>query len=68
MHYLPCQAVIRKEAETTKLGVVSDASSNEGRKGTSLNDCLHIGPPLTPLLYNILRRFRENRMGIVADI
>ena len=68
VHYLPCQAVIRKEAETTKLGVVSDASSNEGRKGTSLNDCLHIGPPLTPLLYNILRRFRENRMGIVADI
>ena len=39
-----------------------DASSKEG------NDCLHVGPPLTPLLYDILLRFRENSIGIVADI
>ena len=68
VHYLPHQAVIRKEAETTKLRVVFDASSKEGKRGTSLNDCLHVGPPLTPLLYDILLRFRENRIGIVADI
>ena len=68
MHYLPHQAVIRKEAETTKLRVVFDASSKEGERGTSLNDCLHVGLPLTPLLYDILLRFRENRIGIVADI
>ena len=68
VHYLPHQAFIRKEAETTKLRVVFDASSKEGKRGTSLNDCLHVGPPLTPLLYDILLRFRENRIGIVADI
>ena len=68
VHYLPHQAVIRKEAETTKLRVVFDASSKEGKRGTSLNDCLHVGPPLTPLLYDILLRFRENRIRIVADI
>ena len=68
VHYLPHQAVIRKEAETTKLRVVFDASSKEGKRGTSLNDCLHVGPPLTPLLYDILLRFRENRIGIVAGI
>ena len=68
VHYLPHQAVIRKEAETMKLRVVFDASSKEGKRGTSLNDCLHVGPPLTPLLYDILLRFRENRIGIVADI
>ena len=45
-----------------------DASSKEGKRGTSLNDCLHVGPPLTPLLYDILLRFKENRIGIVADI
>ena len=45
-----------------------DALSKEGKRGTSLNDCLHVGPPLTPLLYDILLRFREDRIGIVADI
>ena len=43
MHYFPHQAVIRKEAETTKLRVVFDASSKEDKRGTSLNDCLHVG-------------------------
>ena len=45
-----------------------DASSKESKRGTSLNDCLHVGPPLTPLLYDILLRSRENRIGIVEDI
>ena len=35
MHYLPHQAVIRKEAETTWLRVVFDTSSKEDKKGTS---------------------------------
>ena len=68
VHYLPHQAVIRKEAETMKLRVVFDASSKEGKSGTSLNDCLHVGPPLTPLLYDIFLRFRENRIEMIADI
>ena len=36
VHYLPHQAVIRKDAETTKLGIVYDASAKEGKNGISL--------------------------------
>ena len=48
--------------------VVYDASSKEGKYGTSLNDCLHVGPSPTPLLFEILLRFRENNIAIIADI
>ena len=48
--------------------MVYDASSREGKSGISLNDCLHVGPPLTPLLVDILLRFRENKIGIISDI
>ena len=68
VHYLPHQAVIRKDAETTKLRIVYDASSKEGKNGISLNDCLHTGPSLNPLLFEILVRFRENRVALVGDI
>lgn len=68
VHYLPHQAVIRKDAETTKLRIVYDASAKEGKKGTSLNDCLHTVPSLNPLLFEILVRFRENRVALVGDI
>ena len=68
VHYLPHQAVIRRDATTTKLRIVYDASSKESKNGTSLNDCLHTGPSLNPLLFNILVRFRENRIALVGDI
>ena len=68
IHYLPHHAVIRKEAKTTKLRVVYDASSKERKKGVSLNDCLHVGPALSPLLYEILIRFREKPIALVGDI
>ena len=54
VHYLPHQAVVRKESATTKVRVVYDASSKESKSVAWLNDCLHVGPPMTPLLYNIL--------------
>ena len=68
VHYLPHHAVIRNEAKTTKIRVVYDASSKEGKVGVSLNDCLHVGPALSPLLYDILIRFREKRVALVGDI
>ena len=68
VHYLPHQTVIRKEAETTKLRIVYDASAKEVKNGTSLNDCLHTGPSLNPLLFEILVRSRENRVALVGDI
>ena len=57
--YLPHQAVIRQEAETTRLRIVYDASGKEGKHGISLNDCLHVGPPFTLLLFDIFLRLRE---------
>ena len=68
VHYLAHQAVIREHAETTKVRIVFDASCKETRNGTSLNDCLHVGPPLTPLLFNILLRFRHNKVCWIGDI
>ena len=68
VHYLPHQAVICKDAATSKAHIVYDASSKESKIGTSLNDCLHVGPSLNPLLYSILLRFRENRIPLVGDI
>ena len=52
--YLPHQAVIWKEATTTKVRIVYDASSKEQKSGMSLNDCVPVGPLLNPLLYDIL--------------
>ena len=45
-----------------------DASSKGGKGEVCLNDCLHVGPPLNPLLFEILTRFRENRVALVGDI
>lgn len=68
VHYLPHDAVIRKDAKTTKVRIVYDASSKEGKDGMSLNNCLHVGPALLPLLYAILIRLREKRVALVCDI
>ena len=65
---MPSQVFVRENAETSKVCMVFDASSKEGKNGTSLNDCLHIGPNLTPLLFDILVWFRENNIAIVGDI
>ena len=68
VHYLSHQTVICKDAETTKLRIVYDASAKEVKNGTSLNDCLHTRPSLNPLLFEILVRSRENRVALVRDI
>eukprot|EP00112_Aurelia_sp_Birch-Aquarium-sp1_P000095 Seg1007.4 transcript_id=Seg1007.4/GoldUCD/mRNA.D3Y31 product="hypothetical protein" protein_id=Seg1007.4/GoldUCD/D3Y31 len=66
--YLPHHGVIRKEAETTKLRIVYDASAKQRKYDKSLNDCLHIGPPLQPMLYDILLRFRMFPVAILGDV
>ena len=68
IHYLPHQAVICKDAVTTRVCIVYDVSSKECKGGTSLNNCLHVGPSLDPLLYRILVWFRGNRIALVGDI
>ena len=68
IHYVPRQAVVRKDATTTKLRIVYDASAKSHKSAVALNDCLEAGPSLNPLLFDILLRFREKRIAIVANI
>ena len=64
--YLPHRPVV-KVGGSTKVRPVFDASA-KGANGLSLNDCLEIGPPLTPNVLDVLLRFRRWKFGISADI
>ena len=67
VHYLPHRAVVKKDRLTTKIRIVFDASCKI--KGVpSLNDCLYSGPNLLCKIFDILFRFRLNRIAVVADI
>ena len=66
IHYLPHHAIIRRDRQTTKLRVVYDASAK--LEGSSLNECLHVGPKFNQIILEILLRFRANRIALVADI
>ncbi len=68
VHYLPHHGVIRQQALSTKLRVVFDASSKAAPDLPSLNECLHVGPALSPKIFDILVRFRQHNVAIVADI
>ena len=52
--FLPHRAVTREDAETTKLRVVYDTSCKERKTGVSLNNCLHVGPSMTPMIFYVL--------------
>ena len=67
-HYLPHRAVVRENVESTKVRIVYDASCKERTSGVSLNDCLHVGPSLTPMIFDVLLRFRVSPLAIVSDI
>uniref|UniRef100_A0A1I7X0J4 DUF1758 domain-containing protein n=1 Tax=Heterorhabditis bacteriophora TaxID=37862 RepID=A0A1I7X0J4_HETBA len=67
LHYIPHQAVITPQKETTKLRVVFDASAHY--KGCpSLNEVIHQGPLIMPELYGMLLRFRIPTYAIIADV
>ena len=63
---VPHHGVIRDDKETSKLRIVFDASSK--LSGPSLNDCLYKGPQLTPLLFEIMLKFRIFPIALIADI
>ena len=65
VRYLPHREV-QSYKQTTKFRIVSYASAK--RDGPSLNDCLHAGPPLTPLLMDIMMRCRCHQIALVGDI
>lgn len=68
VHYLPHHGVVRKSVLSTKLRVVFDASSKATQDAPSLNDCLHVGPAQSPKIFEILLRFRERKVAVVADV
>ncbi len=66
-HFIPHHAVHKPESKTTPVRPVFDASCKSGRH-PSLNECLEKGPNLIELLPTTIIRFREHRIGVVADI
>ena len=60
-HYLPHRVVTRNDKETTKVRVVFDASAKLP-KSPWLNECLYAGPCLLSLVYDILLRFRLQKI------
>lgn len=66
VHYLPHHAVVRRDKETTKFRVVYDASAKS--VGTSLNECLLMGPKFEPKILDILLRSRSYPIALTADI
>ena len=66
IHYLPHHAVVRHDKDTTKVWVVYDASAKS--HGPSLNDCLHVSPKFNQRIFDILLKFRAQKIALVADI
>lgn len=66
-YYLPHHSVIRRDAVTTKLRVVFDASSHVSGQ-PSLNDVQEKGPKLDADLLNLLLTFRRYSIFHTADI
>lgn len=65
-YYLPHRPVI-KEGSTTRIRPVFDASART-KDSPSLNQCLKTGPNLIELVPTMLHRFRERKIGVIADI
>ncbi|GBN23244.1 hypothetical protein AVEN_1015-1 [Araneus ventricosus] len=65
--YLPHREVVRNDRSSSKFRVVFDASFRDVSED-SLNDCLHIGPNLYPVIFDLLLRFRLYPIAFTADI
>ena len=66
--YMPYKSVVRESAATTKVRMVFDASAKPHYLANSVNDCMHTGPPLQPLLWDILIRARMAPFLLLGDI
>ena len=66
--FLPHRAVVRRNADTTKLRVVYDASARANEKVPSLNDCFHAGPPLQNKLWSVIFQNRFHAVVVAGDV
>ena len=67
-HFLSHHCVIREDKDTTRLRIVFDGSAKSNHRFYLLNECLKKGPNLTPLIFDVLLKFRAHKIGITADI
>ncbi|CAB4008157.1 Hypothetical predicted protein [Paramuricea clavata] len=65
---MPHKPVIRENASTTKVRMVFDASARPHPTANSVNECMHTGPPLQRLLWDILIRARMSTYLLLADL
>ncbi|KAL9958493.1 hypothetical protein ACROYT_G035513 [Oculina patagonica] len=66
--YMPHKPVVKQGAVTTKVRMVFDASAKPHPLANSINDCLFTGPPLQPLLWDIMVRARISTNLLLGDI
>ena len=67
-YFLPHHGVIRDDKVTTKLRIVFDGSAKTKQSHHSISECLEKGSNLTPLIFDVLFRFRMHQIGFTADI
>lgn len=65
---MPHKPVVRDNATTTKVRMVFDTSCKPHQLANSVNDCMHTGPPLQPLLWDILIRACMSPCLLLGDI
>ena len=65
--YIQHHAVLKESSTTTKLRVVFDSSAKTST-GTSLTDIFLVGPFLQPDIFDLLILFRQNVIGMTADV
>ena len=66
--YIPHKAVVRENAQSTKMRIVYDTSARANASVPSLNECREIGPPLQNQLYNLFIRNRFYPVTIAGDL
>ena len=66
--YISHKVVVCKNAESTEIRIVYDASARVNASVPSLNECLEIGPSLQNQLWNVLVRYRFYLVAIACDL
>ena len=66
--YMPHKPVIKESAVIAKDRMVFDASTKPYPLANSISDCMFTGPPLQPLLWDIMVRARMSTNLLLGDI
>ena len=66
--YMPHKPVIKENVSTTKVRMVFDSRARPHPLANSVNEYMHTGPSLQPLLWDILIRARMSTHLLLADL